>query len=183
MSSSSAKQHKGQLQTVEGSMVGEAITVSRFAYNEAYCVEYIGEAKFNTPENDYKWHITKFKYDEVYNVTHILTASNTATTKATQVSVNPAIPTAIVVDIVGGVFDIASIGDNILVNTLTNKFRAKISQVMSPTQVIVANPTVPVLSEVSTVITADDLLISLELEENKDFAKRRWDKREFYLYK
>lgn len=182
--SSGRKNYKGQDQVVQGSPTGEFVVVTRFDYL-GVCgnPRYVGEAKFGSKENDPKWHIERYDYSSVGNVSAIKTAINQITTKATSIDVDGTYgPNSSKITIAGGVFFpyYMTSGDRIKLVTPSNELSSGlISEILSDTEIVI-NETL--INEVGTSITDLDLLILLEDAQTKDFAKRRWDLRTYYIY-
>jgi len=178
--SKGSKTHKGQQLILPGSFTGEPIVSNRYAYNSASLLEFCGEAKFGTPENTPKWFIQKFEYDLGCDLAAVLNACNQVTTKATDISVDTTSNSPDVkITIVGGVFDQIGDGDKITIDTAANKWVGKFVSKLSATEITVSTEAVAV-DETTTAIADEDFLITLE--NDKEFHRRRWDKREFYIY-
>lgn len=182
--SQGGKQHKGQLQTVEGSPTGEYHVINRYDYNQLAAVELLGEARFGAHDNQFKWYIQKFEYNQLAGISAIKTASNRIQTLATTASVdtlsNPGF-VKLTVDS-GADFELVNVGDKVFLDTGTNEIGGQlIKQRLSPTSFLIE--IFPgAVNESNTSISPDALQITLEADECKDYDKRRWDKRRLYIY-
>lgn len=182
--SDGGKRYEGQIQVVEGSSVGEFQTVDRFAYNNAQCVEFIGQAKVGTPENQHKHYIYRFYYDSLFNVIAIKQAKNMCTTKATQLTVDlTSNPGYARIEIQGGEFDQAYVGDALTIKTTANPLIVgkQIVQKLNMQEVLLKDDG-SFAAEIATAINDADLTVILCNKDSKPYDKRRWDKRDFYYY-
>jgi hypothetical protein len=181
--SDGAKRYKGQLQTYEGSPSGEPIVSTLFDYNQFKAVEYIGEAKYGSQENDNRWHINKYEYDAACSLTSIKTAINKITTKASAITVDTTSnPGFIRLELTDGDLELINPGDRVFLKTLTNKLGGQfVVEKLSATELLI-EPEASIVDETNTSITYADLTFSLETKDTKDFDKRRWDKRSYYVY-
>jgi len=194
----SDKHHKGQLQTVEGSAVGEFHVVPKFSYNATLQVEYLAEAKVGIPDRVNGHYIQKFVYDATLNLRRILIATNRATAGCTEVSVQP-VSTAGKARITAHNGDFQEVehptkggGTRKKPNELTTLKLDTGSQVIEGKvvevndvgdEVIVdlINETQVVTSESNTIISESDLTLLFN-SDHKPYEKRRWTNRERYFY-
>ena len=182
---SGRKNYKGQDQVVQGSPTGEYLVITRFDYdNSCGDPKYIGEAKIGSAEIDSKWHIELLEYDSVGNLVVIKTATNQILTGSTEITIDPTYGTAeqTLLTLADGTFHEHYVkpGDYIKLDTALNFIRnAEIQEVLSDTQVVIKAVGV---SEVSAALDPEDLIITLQNELTKDYAKRRWDLRALYIY-
>jgi YD repeat-containing protein len=175
------KQHKGQLQTVDGSATGEYVITNLFDNNADGSPQYIGEAKFGTLQNDNRWWITQYRYDGLHNLIGAYTATSQVSSGATAVTVdttsNPGFAT---ITLTGGDVSYISINDGLFLQTPSNSIKGTlVAQVILPNQVLVAVPATP---ETNTPIATFDVTFKLNSEDLKGFDKRRWDLRSLYVY-
>lgn len=193
----SDKHHKGQLQTVEGSSVGEFHVVPKFAYNATLQVEYLGEAKVGLPDRVNGHYIQKFVYDATLNLRRILIATNRATAGCTDVTVQ-AIGSSGKARIIANNGDFKETehptrgGGRKKHNELTSLFLKTPSQTIegkivevddTGSQVVVEliDETQVVINESDTVISETDLTLLFN-SDHKPYEKRRWTNRERYFY-
>ena len=188
MASNSSKRYKGQIQVLDGSHVGEAVVICKFSNNSVGLTQYMGEAKSGSKEYDHKFYLQKLIYDDICEVSCILVACNIISTGADTVSVDTTSnPGFVKITITNGSFqEVCEPGrDRIKINTPSNKWSSIIDQKLSDTEILVSftpqEKALPI-DETATPIAQEDLLITLESEETKDFSKRRWDLRDLYIY-
>jgi len=194
----SDKQHKGQLQTVEGSAVGEFHVVPKFSYNATLQVEYLGEAKVGLPDGVNGHYIQKFVYDATLNLRRILIATNRATAGCTDVTVQP-------IGAAGKAQITANNGDfkevehptrggggrkknseltTLELNTGSQVIKGKVIDVNDAGDQVV----VELIDETQVVLSESDIIISetslnlLFNSDHKPYEKRRWTNRERYYY-
>jgi len=185
-----SKVYKGQSVVVEGSLVGETIIITKFAYDTALSLEYLGEAKIGSGAYDSKWFIQKFFYDPTLNLIDIKTATNQTTPGATFVSIDATDPNMPIITIGNGDFIEVNDGDSITLTTGTQSISGLPIRKISPTQIYInflqdcgSPPVVPIVSEINTLISATDFIITLNNDATKDFSKRKWSNRTRYVYK
>lgn len=179
--SDGSKRYKGQIQVYEGSPTGEPIVTTLFEPDSTGNVKFIGEAKIGSPQNAFKWFLTKFEYDSTGNIAAIKTAINQITTNATNVTVdiisNPGFTR---IQLIGGDLSLVNIGDKVFLTTGSNSFEGSyITQILSSTEVLIADIGI---NETGTAISPADCTISLEGDDNKGYDKRQWAKRALYIY-
>jgi len=181
--SNGGKQFKGIPLSLPVGPSGEPLSTTKLDYTGP-CgdVKYLGEAKAGSKEIDNRWYIECFEYDSYGNVICIEVACNQLTTKATEVTIDTTSnPGFVRIAITGGVFFKGYIqaGDKITLNTGTNSFgNVRIEQILSDTEVLIK---ATASDETGASITESDLILTIE-SDLKDFKKRRWDLRSFYLY-
>jgi hypothetical protein len=185
MGAGSTKKFRGQDQVFQGSPTGEPIVITRFDYlNACGTLKYYGEAKICSEEIDCKWHIECYENDSYGNITAIKTAINQITTKASTITVDTTSnPGFTRLELSGGTFfpGYLNINDRIKLETGTNSFRrVPVEQILSDTEILISQTAI---DETNTPISDEDLIITLEAETTKDYHRRRWDLREYYLYK
>jgi hypothetical protein len=152
--------------------------ISKYSYGSNCMPEYAGEAEPGTSESANLWSIQRFDYDSNCNLVCTLRATNVITTKATEVTVDTASDAPSVrVEITGGNFDLAAIGDNLTINTTNNSWTASIISVLSSTEVLVNQNTA--VDEAGTAIGQEDLTVELV---GDGLSERRWDSRDCYIY-
>lgn len=185
-----SKVYKGQEVVVEGSLSGETIIVTKFAYDPAFNLEYLGEAKIGTREWENKFFIQKFIYDPAFNLVEILNATNEMTTGAAELTIDTSDNHYIVITLpAGGDFSEVSPQDSISVSTANNKFHLlpvhdtnQEDQVRIRKTDIPANILATIVDEANTSLAPTDVKVRLENERTKPYEKRRWDHRERYIY-
>lgn len=190
---SGSKVYKGQNVMVEGSLSGETIIVTKFAYDTAFNLEYLGEAKIGTQEHENKFFIQKFIYDPAFNLIEIINATNITHCGADQVTIDvTSDPMYLTITIPSeGDFTEANVGDSIFVTTDTNEIsQFPIAETNQTDTVRVLKNDIPsnILSSISDeanfiLNNVNDLRLTLKNDSTKDFSKRRWDHRERYTYK
>jgi hypothetical protein len=185
----SSKVYKGQGVIVEGSLAGETIIISKFAYDSTLSLEYLGEAKAGTSPSQNKWFIQKFFYDSTLSLTDIKNATNRTNVGATMVSIDASNPNLPIITISNGDFSEVNSGDTISLTTPTQNVSGYPIRKISDTQISInflqdcgQPPAVSVLSETNTSISLNDFIITLSSDATKDWAKRRWDHRDRYVY-
>lgn len=183
--------HKGQVQVVEGSAVGEFYVVPKFAYDSAFNVEYLGEAKIGKPDNSYSHFINKFIYDPAFNLLRILIATNRLVCDCTDVTIATIGDARVRVTANNGDFASSFVDargkenerDILLLTTGINEINGKIIEKVSETEVIVdIMDNSSITPEVNAIISTSDMIMQLNNPKTKDFVKRRWDLRERYIY-
>jgi hypothetical protein len=177
--------HLGQPQCVEGSAVGDFYVVNKFDYLIPGTINYLGECKINSVDNENCHYIQYFQYDSIYNLIKILTASNSTTCNTTVVSITVMnISPQIVKITINGDFNEVNVGDSLQLTTPTQFVCGSITEKISSTNVLVlVDTTIPVLSnEVGTVITTDKLVCKLLHSSTSGNTQRRWDHRTRYIY-
>lgn len=194
----SDKVHKGQLQVVEGSAVGEFHVVPKFSYNATLQVEYLAEAKVGLADHVNGHYIQKFIYDATLNLKRILTASNRATAGCSEVSVTPINQTQIKITAHNGDFNEAE--RSIVGGGSRNKNEQKLTTISlkTGTQEIVgqiikvsddglevtverSGETPIIVAENNVSISETDLLLTFN-GLHKPYEKRRWTNRKRYFY-
>ena len=185
----SSKVYKGQGVVVEGSLAGETIIITKFAYDTTLSLEYLGEAKIGTKVSDNRWFIQKFFYDSTLSLTDIKTATNKTTVGATSVSIDATNPNIPIITINNGDFSEIRDGDSITLTTALQTISGLPVRKISDTQVSInfiadcgSPPATAVISESNVPISVTDLVMTLSSDYTKDFARRRWDNRERYIY-
>lgn len=183
------KVFKGQEVVVEGSLVGETLIVSRFAYDASLNLEYLGEAKVGSGESASKWFIQRFGYDAILNLISIQTATNRTTVGSTSVSIDATNPNLPIITIHNGDFSEVNSGDHITLTTGLQSISGQPVIKISDTQISIdflkdcgSPPTVPIVSENAATIVETDFIITLANDATKDYAKKRWANRERYIY-
>jgi hypothetical protein len=179
--------YKGQGLVLEGNYVGENFIVTKTSRTPALQYEYIGEAKYGTPDNMNRHYIMHVTYTPALQADRILSASNDTTTDATNVTVETLVDKrGIRITIVNGDFSEVHAGDEFTLNTTNNHMRSvPITAVLSDTQILVSrleNLDIPIVDETNTPINKHDLLIRLKHEDTMEFHRRRWDHRTRYIY-
>jgi len=188
--------HKGQIQVVEGSAVGEFHVISKFSYNTVFDVEYLGECKTSTQDNENNHYIQKFIYDPVFNLTRIMIATNRVTVGCTEVSVQILNNQQILVTAHNGDFDEVedfmskntyskkadSISTGFFLDTGTQKFQGLISEKISSNQVrVILQNEQMFVNQNNVLIPEQNMFLTLN-GENKPYEKRRWTNRTRYFY-
>ena len=178
-----AKTYKDQLQIVEGSGVGEANITTKLAYNVSNAIEYIGESKIGITDRQNNHYIQKCIYDVSDNLIRIVVALNRTNCNITQINLTIIGPSKVRVEAVAGDFIEVNIKDSLMLDTGTQIITGAVSQKESDTIVLVElNNASALIDEVGTIIGLNDLIVALEYSTTKDFDKRRWDRREQYVY-
>ena len=194
----SDKQHKGQLQTVEGSAVGEFHVVPKFDYNCYQLLEYLGEAKIGIPDGVNSHYIQKFVYDSTLNLRRILIATNRATAGCTDVTVEA-------IGSKGKALVRANNGDfkeaetpikggggmkkeneltTLTLDTGTQTIVGRIIEISedgSEVKVNLNDQEQVVVGEANVAIDENDLTLLFN-SDNKPYEKRRWTNRKRYFY-
>lgn len=186
-----SKVHEGQVVVVEGSLVGETIIVTKFAYDSAFNLKYLGEAKAGSAIQENKFFIQKFIYDSAFNLIDILNATNRSSVGADQVTVDVTTDAMHVVITLpnAGDFTELNAGDSLSLITVNNTFNLlpikdtnQTNQVRILKNDIPANILATMIDEVATPIATANLLVQLNDDKTKAYKKRRWDHRERYIY-
>jgi len=193
----SEKQHKSQLQVVEGSAVGEFHVIPKFDYNSSMLLEYLGEAKITAADNTNNHYIQKFIYDSVCNVSRILIATNQASAGCTDVTVEILSKKKVKIVANNGDFkevEIPTIGGGKLkdkqqattvnLTTPTQSFvgkACKVSSDGSEVEIELNTEDSTLIGETNTVIDEFDLMLQFN-SNNKPYEKRRWTNRKRYIY-
>lgn len=187
-----SKVYKGQNVMVEGSLSGETVIITKFAYDTAFNLEYLGEAKIGTQVHENKFFLQKFIYDPAFNLIEILNATNKTNVGADQVSIDvTSDPQYLIITLPSfGDFKEASPGDSIFVKTDVNSVaQFPISDTDNVSQVRVDKKDIPAnilvsITDQSNFILEDifDVRLTLKADKTKDYSKRRWDYRERYIY-
>lgn len=193
----SDKQHKGQLQTVEGSAVGEFHVVPKFAYNATLQVEYLGEAKVGLSDRVNGHYIQKFIYDSTLNLKRILIATNKATAGCTEVTVAPLAPNKVRLTAHNGDFGECerptkggtakkkpSELTTLNLNTGTQTIVGRVIEINTDASEVVVelnNEDGGLTNENNTIISETSLFLLFN-SENKPYEKRRWTNRKRYFY-
>ena len=73
---SRGKEYKGQTLVIDGSRSGASTVATQLAYDSAFNLEFIGEARYGSADTDPYWYIEKLSYDSAFNLTTIQTAQN-----------------------------------------------------------------------------------------------------------
>lgn len=177
-----SKRLKGQLQIVEGSPTGEPIVISKIDYDSCFNPKYVGEAKVGSQDNQHVFFIQKIEYTSAGEIAAIKTAMNQTLTGATSFTLDTSYGTGLtLLTIPDGDFEQACIGDEIFINSGTNFAKVRVETIVDSTSIVIQ--TEDLVDETNTPITsAQELLLILKNESTKDFARRRWDKRNLYLY-
>lgn len=187
-----SKVYKGQEVVVEGSLSGETIIVTKFAYDAAFNLEYLGEAKIGTAENQNRFFIQKFIYDPAFNIIEILNATNETTVGAPELTIDTTSDPGFIKVILpaGGDFSEVNSGDSISVKTPNNAFNVlPIYDTNEQDELRIQKSDLPsnilssIVEEANTLLTPTDIIIRLENPSTKPYEKRRWDHRERYIYK
>ena len=159
---SRGKEFKGQTLTLDGSRSGASIPITRLAYDSAFNLEYIGESGFGLAESDNKWYIEKLSYDSAFNLNSI----NVALNKRVLGEVGVSIPSTITFTMPDGIsiFDL-NVGDKLNNSVITSISARDFT-----------------LSAALSVTDANEIIVTLEHYTTKDFSKRAWTLRNFYIY-
>jgi hypothetical protein len=177
------KQYKGQVQVVDGNMAAASIGISKIERNSVGNIKYLGECGTGTPDSNNKHFITQLYYDTSLNFIGDKVATNRRYTGATDITVNITNPEALIT-CTGANFNEANLGDTLYFTTVTNtEKQITIKEVVSDTSVRATLDTSSGLSaETATVVASTDLILTLNHESTKDYNKRRWDSRDYYIY-
>lgn len=193
----SDRQHKAQLQVVEGSATGEFHVDHKFAYDCNHQVEYIGECKVGDHDDQNKHYIQKMVYNNFLSLERVLIASNVATTNSTEISIEVIDSKKFKITTLDGDFkeverttigggkkkalnELTALSLNISGNITTGSI-IKVSE--NRDEVVVESIDDISLTNVNNLIINDsDLLLTFK-SENKPYEKRRWSNRERYIYK
>ena len=160
------KELKGQTLVLPGSRSGASTIVTELAYDSAFNLEFIGEARYASPTNGLNWYIEKLTYDSAFNLIRIQTAQNLrrlGTTGDLTDTMNPDANEYIFPD--GSSFFDIRVGDSIDRIPVTR----------------ISGNTITLLEPLSR-LTLSELILTLEEYSTKDFNKRAWDLRELYIY-
>ena len=176
-------QHKGQGFVLEGNMAGERIANDKCSYDSMGNLEYAASCKYGTEDMHIKHYIERLVWDSVGNFIRKEVATNRRVVGATDVTVDLS-TTQAVISGTGADFTEVQNGDIIFINTPANtNISVKIHEKIDSSSVrIGVEDSTNLTAEVGTIISAEDLILSLENPSNKDFDKRRWDIRELYIY-
>lgn len=194
----SNKQHKGQIQTVEGSPTGEFHVVPKMAYNCYQLLEYLGEAKVGEPDGVNSHYIQKFVYDSTLNLRRILIATNRATAGCTDVTIqsigasgkaritanNGDFKEAEHPTVGGGALKKPNELTTLTIKTPSQEFQGKIIEVNEAGDQVI----VELLEETQVVTNENDVSINetdltlLFNSNHKPYEKRKWTNRERYFY-
>lgn len=178
------KKYKGQTVVVDGSKSGSSIFRTFLAYDSAFNLEYIGEAKHGTSTSSPNWHLEKIEYDAAFNAIRFLTAINraflipgdvdiTGTGNGVEIKFNNPLP----------LLGCVQSKDAILVKTANNDVQGIIVGYDPGTQTVtVDNGGQAVVDETNAAVADEDAIITFNSKELKDFDKRIWDLREQYIY-
>ena len=175
---SRGKEYKGQTLVIDGSRSGASTVVTRLAYDSAFNLELIGEARYGSAETDQYWYIEKLSYDSAFNLTTVQTAQNrrilgpssvTPTNGVTDdILTAPTSPINLFVDIrPGDILETTGPGAEGSFTVLEN-----LGDGIRLDRDINASPAFP--ANTRTIILNDYV--------NKDFNKRTWTLRDFYVY-
>jgi hypothetical protein len=179
--------YKGQGLVLEGNYVGEDFIVTKTALTPTLQYEYVGEAKYATPDYMNRHYIMKITYTPTLQVDRLLSASHDTSTEATAVTVNTTSDKrGILITITDGDFSEVHPGDEFTLNTPSNQIRSVlVTYVLSDTQIIIdklEHLDVPIVNEINTPIGPYDLMIRLKHSDTAEFHRRRWDHRTRYVY-
>lgn len=180
----SDKQHKGQLQVVEGSPTGEFHVIPKFAYDIYFNLEYLAEAKIGKSDHVNAHYIQKFVYDASCNMTRILIATNLTNCDCTDVSIDVINGITIKISTTTGDFVEVNEGDSFNLTTPTQKIVGLVAKREDDTTVVVtlSEEDLTLVDETDTSIAVTDLTVKLNHKNTKEYDKRRWDHRERYFY-
>ena len=163
------KEIKGQTLTIDGSRSGASIPITQLAYDSAFNVEYVGEAKFGTPNSDNKWYIERFFYDAAFNVIEVRPALNRISLLNFTYANGDITLTG---DLISQILTVVNVNDSIL---LTDSSGASLTSTVSS----ISNPIISTgLGDFDPVSIA----VTLEGRNAKEFSKRIWDLRNLYIY-
>jgi|DEB0MinimDraft_6_1074348.scaffolds.fasta_scaffold21121_2 hypothetical protein len=169
----------------------ELASVTKFAYDAAFNLEYLGEAKIQATDSENKFFLQKFIYDPAFNLIEILNATNDTSLGAAALTIDVSSdPNFILINLPnGGDFSEVNAADFISVKTVNNEFNllliydtdqntnARIRKSDVPSEILST-----IVDETNTVIASQDVLVRLEDDSTKELNKRRWDHRERYIY-
>ena len=164
------KELKGQTLVVDGSRSGASIPATQLAYDSAFNVEYVGEAKFDVPNSDNKWYIERFFYDAAFNVIDIRPALNIINLPSFTYSDGDITLTG---DLISEVLLIVNLNDRI---ELTDSTGAILTGAVNS----ISNP---IISTGLGTFTPETIRITLEGRNAKEFSKRVWNLRTSYVYR
>ena len=177
--------HKGQLQVVEGSPVGDFYTIPKFDYDSASNLLYLGEAAINKTDRQNAHFIQKFLYNSSFNLIRIVIATNITTTGTTLVfSLAPLNSESVDIVISNGDFDEVNLEDQFSLNTGTQVINGTVVKKLSNMHVEIklSRPDLSLTPQTNVTISATDLMVTLVHANTKDYTKRRWDHRTRYSY-
>jgi len=188
----SSKVYKGQGVIITGSLSGETIIVTKFSYNSRSNLEYLGEAKIGSKEEENKFFIKKYIYDNKQDLIEIRNATNRTSVGANIVSVDKTSDPMYVIISLSDLGDFSEVRpeDSVSLVTSNNKFDGlqinKVSedkkQIFLLKEKIPSNMLLAIIDENLTDIAETDLMVQLNHEDTKDYAKRRWSHRNRYVY-
>ena len=159
---SRGKEFKGQTLTIDGSRSGASVPITRLAYDSAFNLEYIGESGFGISESDNRWYIEKLAYDSAFNLISI------------DVSLNRRL-LGEVGDTISEMDNIVSVGDILI-------FDINVGDRLNASTITEINGSDITVSEPLGVTDASEVTVTLEHYTTKDFSKRAWVLRNFYIY-
>ena len=161
---SRGKEYKGQTLVIDGSKSGSSIVVTRLAYDSAFNLEFIGEARYGSAETDQYWYIERLSYDSAFNLVNIETAQN-------QRALGPA---GSAISISGSVVTVPA---DLFISDLNP------GDLLDNIPIVSINGVEITLSGTLGTTVANDVVVTLENYIVKDFNKRAWTIRNLYVYR
>ena len=157
------KELKGQTLVLPGSRSGASTIVTELAYDSAFNLEFIGEARYASPTSGLHWYVEKLSYDAAFNLIRIQTAQNLRRLATTG--------------------DFTDLGNNTY-QFPEGSFFSDIQAQDSIDQIPITSITgdTIVLARPLSRLSLSTLILTLENYTTKDFNKRAWDLRELYIY-
>lgn len=174
------KIYKGNITTIESSMVGEAVSTSKFDYDANSSLIYLAECKFGVLDNEYSHFINKFEYDASFNLIRILNASNRRKLIPTSITIVSNTQYSTIV-FNGSIISDIKVGDELFINTTLNVNKTSIINKIDTATGIITLLNNDLTAENFTPLTDDKAIVTLK-GDTMDFAKRSWDLRKLYYY-
>ena len=160
------KELKGQTLVLPGSRSGASTIVTELAYDSAFNLEYIGEARYASPTIGLHWYIERLSYDAAFNLIRIQTAQNLRILGTTGTLTDMGNNTYQFPP--GTLFFDLQVGDMINQKPIT---------ALSADGIFTLDRPLP-----ADQLSLNELVATLENYVTKDFNKRAWDLRELYIY-
>ena len=184
---SRGKEYKGQTLVVDGSKSGASVVITRLAYDSAFNLEFIGEARYGSSESDLYWYIEKLSYDSAFNLISIETAQNKRILASQMATISQNTITVDTSGFVGDLFPGTPITETFEDTdgnvTNANSYSVVSSTTVTDNQGVVTGYTITLDGNTSPTQTEASLyIVSLEDYTVKDFNKRAWDARVLYEY-
>jgi hypothetical protein len=188
------KTYKGQLQVVEGSVVGEFYTTTKSDYAGNLSPVYLGECEIGCADSQNRHFIQKFLYDTGCTgsfcsgtgsfLSKIVIATNETTLGSTNININILTANAIEITLNSGDCAELNPGDGVALKSGIYNINGTVLRKNSDTDFVVAtmNITTGLVNASNLAIAETDLMCHLENEKTKSYTKRRWDNRSRYVY-